>query len=312
MKGKPPELAFISVVLAMSPDLIYGGFGEIYSGAHDHPELRVPDIDQWAQLYHSPKRILKGCWTHMGFGPPEDFEYKDVVAPFLAALEALLVSNDREAAKQLDVPDVPPEVFKPAFYDYLFAKLEDHASQRVRNRTADRSAEGEDSLDVPIECIFFFRVWVACWLVQKEPFWPLYKRARHGDIEAIEKLVLVDRNVLCERRIAKLWAEISEDNESEEFERIHRTLAKRPHLVRYEMREAKLDVAGLIARMSEAKGHSLNPSQIGELFNALARDLAPEDQHVHKDPDIHRKSDQWRKAVNRRKSEWSESPFFTS
>lgn len=308
-KGKPEELGFVGACLAIMPEIMRRGFGEVYSGSHHHPEWRVPDTEQWAQLYHDPKRVLKGCWEYVGLGSPEDFEYKEVLTSFLNAVNAFIVSNDKSLAMELGEPDVPPNEFKASLFRYLFSLLETYG---FRGPVEAGSEYMEESLALPIECLFLLRVWVACWIIHKEPFFPLFRRARHGDIDALEKLVLVDRGVLTERRISKLWTRISEDNTSEDFERIHRALANRPALVGYEPQDAKIAAAGLIAKMSEAKNHPLSASQIGEVFDALARDLAPEGQVVHKDPDVDRKSSQWRKAVARQKDKWSESPFFSS
>ncbi|MDI6449475.1 hypothetical protein [Anaerobaca lacustris] len=311
-KGKPPELAFMSVGVALIPDLIYGVPTDTYTGSHTLPALRVPDIEQWKKLYVKPKEMLRGCFQFLGPPALEGFEHGQFLTSLFRVVSSYVVDGNRIALQELKRPSVPPDQFKRGLYAYLFSRLEVFAFEHAWARTIGDSAECQDSPNLPIEVVFCLRTWVFCWVVHKRSFWSLYQNARHGDIEALEKLVIVDRNILSERRIAKWWARICEDNESEEFERIHRALGKCPDLIRYEMPQAKIAAAGLIAKMSEAKNHPLSASEIGELFDALARDLAPEGQVVHKDPDVDRKSSQWRKAVARQKDKWSESPFFSS
>lgn len=310
MKDKPQPLGLLSAFLVLVRDAIYRTSVDMYTGKA-LPGFTVAEFEQWRRLYSKPKQVMRASLRYVEFPGLEGFQYNESIVSFFAAINAYVTTNDTTAFERIKLPDLSPEEFQAALYTHLLEKLEAFAFEHAKRMWDNTDADCSTSMDLPIEVAFLFRVWIECWLVHYEPFLPLFRRARNGDVDALEKLVLLDRYVLCAPRIERIWARMSEDNESPDFQRIHRAMARQPHLVEYEIYEAKADIAGLIAKMSEAQGHPLNPSQIGELFDALARDLAPPGQKVHSDPDINRKSDQWRKTVNRKKEKWSESPFFS-
>ncbi len=204
VKGKPEELGFISAFLATTPELMRRGYGEVYSGSRRHPALQVPDAEQWAQLYHDPKRILRACWTYAGLGAPDDFKYKEVLASFLNAANAFILSNDKGPIAELEQPDVPPDEFRASLFNCLFSLLE---TRGFRGPVEVGSEYIEESLDVPIECLFLLRVWVACWIIHKEPFRPLFRRARHGDIERFGLLALWPGDCYYRRGPAGGWGD---------------------------------------------------------------------------------------------------------
>jgi hypothetical protein len=310
MKGKPQPLSLFSAFLALVPDMIYGVPADWYTGCKALPDFRVTDVERWRRLYWEHRKIGQTLLAYK-FPELEGFPYKGYITGFFNAINIYARTKDKGALERMECPDIPKEEFQASLYAYLLEKLEAFAFEHFKHRQEAADAESTSSMELPLEMVFVFRVWLGCWLVHHESFFPLLMRASKGDICALEKLVLLDRNVLHARRIDKVWAKISEDNDSPDFERIHRAMAKQPRLVEYEMYEAKAEIAGLIAKESEALGYPLNASEIGELFDALARDLAPPGRTVHRDPDINRKSDQWRKAVNRKKQQWTEPIFFS-
>jgi len=310
LADKPWHLGLYSVYLALSLDVIYGAPNDWYTGCKVLPDFRIADFERWKRLYWQRRRI---GWTLLACQFPEldGFEFKKIISDIFQAVNAFATAKDKTVFQQIEYPDIPKEEFQAVLYPYLLERLEAFAFERVNRAQEDATEEDALSMDLPLEIVFMFRIWVGCWLVHRESFFGLLLRASKGDVEALEKLVVLDRHVLHAPRIDKVWARICEDNESPDFQRIHRAQAKQPRLVEYEMCEAKTDLAGLIAKESEACGHPLIPSEIGGLFDALARDLAPVGQSVHCDPDIKRKSDQWRKAVDRKKKQWADALFFS-
>ena len=310
LEDKPWHLGLLSVFLVLERESIYSASASIYNGSVP-PGFTASEFERWKKLYSSPKQMMRGSLGFMEFSGLEGFQYNKFIASLFAAVNAYIARRDTTGFERIQLPNVPPEELQAALRTHLFEKLEAVAFEHARRVGDGADANSPTPADVPVEVGFFFRVWTMCWLVHFEPLVPLFRRARNGDVDALEKLVLLDRNVLQVPRIAKVWARLNEDNESPDFERIHRAMAKQPRLVKYDAYDAKADIAGLIAKMGDALGHPLTASQIGELFDALARDLAPPGQNVHRDPDISRKSPQWRMAVKRKKAKWLESPLFS-
>jgi hypothetical protein len=310
LRDKPQPLGLLSVFLSIVQDDIYRMSADMYTGKA-LPGFTVAEFEQWKRLYSKPKQVVRALFAYLTFSGLDGFRYNESITSAFNAISVFATTNDPTVFEQIKLPDVPPEEFQAALYTHLFEKLEAFAFEHAKHMRDSTDADSPTSMDLSIEVVFFFRVWIECWLVHHEPFLPLFRQARNGDVDALEKLVLLDRNILYAPRIARIWARMNADNESPYFERIHRAQARQPHLVEYRAYDIKADIAGLIAKMSEAFGHTLNPSEIGQLFDALARDLAPPGQKVHRDPDINRKSDPWRKIVNRKKEKWSQSPFFS-
>lgn len=310
LRDKPLPLGLASAFIALVRDSVYRTSADMYTGKV-LPGFTAAEFEQWKKLYSEPKQVMRGSLGYVEFSGFEGFQYSEFIASVFTAINAYMAAKDLTAFERIKWPNIPPEEFQTTLYAHLLEKLEGYAFEYAKRTWEGPETDCPTAADAPIEVAFLFRIWMECWLVHGEPFVPLFRRARNGDVDALEKLVLLDRNVLHAPRIERLWARISEDIESPDFERIRRAMAKQPRIVRYDAYDAKADIAGLIAKMSEAGGHPFTAGQIGELFDALARDLAPPGRNVHCDPDINRKSDQWRKAVKRKKNNWSESPLFS-
>lgn len=322
-KPKSKYLGLLSAFLALIPDQIYGTFAHIFAGTEYASDFKVENPQEWLKLYKRHRQIYKACFGEMDSNFAEGFEHQDFLnSLFSIIVKSYLYHKDIQAdfeGMQADF-DFEKECEEEriiqiveSLWDYLFERLDNYAKQLSDNHSSLNNSESAESTGFPQEINFLLRIWLASWFINGEAITPLLRRARQGrDLDAIKKVLLIDKNAINEPGIFKLWSKYSQDPECYEYEQIHKALAQQPKVIKYDMKKAKYATAGLIAHISDDFTSPLNPSQIGQLFNCLAKDLAPQGKIVHKDPDLPNfKSDAFRKAVKREKEHWKNfTPIF--
>jgi hypothetical protein len=148
------------------------------------------------------------------------------------------------------------------------------------------------------EIAFFVTVLLPCWFEYEESLLPLFRRARKGDIAAIEKILWLDKNAINDPRIALHLREASAHPEGTRYIRMLGALEKSPE-VRLSAARVKTWTAGLIALIADLAEYSLPRPALRELYDALAHDLQGTDTDAELPND-----DAFWVAVNREKDFW--------
>ena len=114
-------------------------------------------------------------------------------------------------------------------------------------------------------------VWMPCLMLYGAYPPTLLRSARHGDINAIEKLARLDKTIISDSRIIKIYHQASRDKNRETFNRITKALESNPRM-KADRRKIKFYLAGLISNISIEWGQKMLVSDINLLYDAIARD----------------------------------------
>jgi hypothetical protein len=151
---------------------------------------------------------------------------------------------------------------------------------------------------------FYLRVWVPCWFLYKDFPTRMLRRARLGDISAMEKLLRLDTRVLDDRKIREYFHQAKEKGKRWTVGRLTDALRKGPKGT-ITVKRVKYSIAGAISSISILLGHKLTEPEIRKLFHAVAHDM----RKGNIDTDLPRSSEAFAKAIQREHGFWMPTLF---
>lgn len=164
------------------------------------------------------------------------------------------------------------------------------------------SPERKKALFQP-EFIFLLKVFIPCvFLFRKHPT-KLYRRARLGDLVALDNLLRIDKAVLCDPNISMHIYLASVGKNSYKFEKLANAV-KGTLKERLNPKKTKYIMAGFLSVFSEKLGHKLSAPDIRALFDAVATDRG---SGVRIDTDLPDSPEAFSRAVNRERKFWQNS-----
>jgi len=149
------------------------------------------------------------------------------------------------------------------------------------------------------EINFYFRVWIPCWFLYGEYPPGLLRRARLGDVKAIERLLRLDTRVLNDTKIGEFFHQAKEKGKKRTVERITEALRKGPKS-KIDLRKVKCSIGGLISLISIFFRRRLTEPEIRKLFHAVARDMGK----GNIDRDLPQSPEAFAKAILRERNFW--------
>ena len=209
------------------------------------------------------------------------------------------IKKELESLSQEDFQEIT-EFFKSIY----------NASLKDMENDIDNSYDREIVLSIKKnfndpEMIFFFRVFVPCQLLYGDLPSRLLRSARLGNIDALEKLIRIDKSIIHEPKIsAFLHKEGSKINKSK-YNHLVDCLKKGPKS-KITLKTVKMNFAGFISVISTAFGDKfrLKEPDIRALFDAVAKDYGKGDIDI----DLPDSPETFGKAIQRERKFWSFIP----
>lgn len=154
--------------------------------------------------------------------------------------------------------------------------------------------------DHETELAFMFLVAFPCWLLYKE--WPskVYRRARQGDISAINKLLRLDPFLLHDPAIGREIQKVRIHGKLSIYENLLNAPLK-PIKLKLTSRSIKDMLAGLISLLAETFKQPLTSTDIRDLFDAVAKDADNRDI----DTSLPESQEAYSKAIQRNRPDWT-------
>ncbi len=296
----PNPLAYISCFIALSAEYLY----ELLVSPRFHQQfkqtIKVKNPLNWPDLYKNHRRLTSVC-LETALATEKSLESTEFEVEILHHLKEEWKSPKPFSAKR------PPKFLRKPLLSILRDK--DHfwfnylqtMAEEENISEHDRLTEWEKLNAIP-EVVFLVTVLTPCWFEYREFAGSLFRRARHGDIQALEKILWLDKNAIHDPRIAKELSLASKKPDGARYRRIMRALETYPKTKLSPMK-VKIWLAGLISLLSQGFQNKLNAPEIRRLFDALAYDL----HGKYTDDDITLEEDAFRKAVTREREFWK--PF---
>jgi len=149
------------------------------------------------------------------------------------------------------------------------------------------------------ELIFFIRVWIPCILFYGDYPANILRKARHGDENALEKLIRLDKSVIHDSKIMEIHHQAAVAKKQGTMDIITKAMNKSPKM-KIDPQKVKYSLAGLISLISITLGKKLKAVEIHGLFNAISSDTS--DESI--DPDLIVTPETFEKAIQRAKTFW--------
>lgn len=277
-KDKKLLIRDTSLVLAGSAEDCFDLLQKLKSGKLIENILYLPPINQWLNLYRNHRKLYKGV-----VGAIRSLGSK--ISKFVDFYEFLIESFNQskkmtQEEKRREIEKLSPEELNKIVDEVRKKGKEFEAWIMALNNGNDLDEDAIDKekekkiarkfLQTP-EIIFYIRVFIPCFLLYGTyPPYLLWK-ARHGDDDAIEKLLRLDKSIIDDPKIKEIFHQSAVAKRRSKFDLMSQAIQKAPK-IRIEIKTVKYAIAGLISLASIALRQKLTAAEINRLFDAIARD----------------------------------------
>jgi hypothetical protein len=304
LENKPPFLAFVAYmtttvgveVLPIFLTMLKRGERFEFFGA-------LPAVREWMRLYRDHRRVEKVVRENIqGWGEVGE-KGEELLSSFMDGLRYVKDVGIEEVKIEMQEANTEElrQSFKTTrenwneFFNRLVAELELTDAGEINEEQARWVRQ---AFSGP-EWEFFSRVWLVCSFFYGEHPGRLLRKARLGDIEAMEKLLRLDKAVVSDEKIAGHLNRLYWEKKAT-YDRLIRAL-RGGVKIKATPKNMKYVIAGLISQLSILLGHKLNEPEIRGLFNAISRDQG----RGLEDQDLVQGSDDFRRTISRTQEFWA-------
>jgi hypothetical protein len=155
-----------------------------------------------------------------------------------------------------------------------------------------------ENLTLSDEGFFSFRIFLPCWLHYFDTPTDLYRKARLGNLDALDKLLRIDKRVLADTRISRHIAQHGANPASPEFRQLVNAIEGTPR--KLSVTKVKTFLAAFLYDLSKHLGSPLTYPQVQDLFDQSAQERGL----GLTDPDLEMAPHSFEKAVRRNLAFW--------
>ena len=262
-------------------------------------QFPLPDLLTWYGLYRAPEKALLALLNLL-------LEFSDLAQKAVSFGET--VNELQDFAKE-NIETKP--VFSPqqkenftssinAMLSSSYAELRDEFSNtpfdaKTKTRFLQRLKENE------MELSYFFLVLTPCWLLFQISPNRLYRKARRGDVKALEKLLNLDPLMLHDSTIGREIQKLRFKNRTNDYERLLEAVRK-PLKPKITKSMAKASMSAYISLLAGVINQPLTEPKIRDLHDSLSQDA--DGKAI--DTDIPDSPEAFAKAIQRDKPKWQQ------
>lgn len=268
--GKPLIFVVIAAQIASSSDELCELL-QAFIGKKKLPKKipAPPPIKEWIGMYRRHNRMWNAINSFDELSGEEDVTaqhasrgWRQLIAMPEELRRATLVDiaseeEIREMLKCLVGVEFPPP-------QAVVTNLVRHFEAEVENGQ-DQIGEMIDSLEMQ----FFFRVWIPCWILYRVYPPTLMRKARAGDLDALDDLLRLDKSAVHDPHVAEHWHRIMHGGEAGTKTRLLRAMNGQPRggITPKKMRSF---LSGMISQLAINLMCPVTEPEIRELFDRIA------------------------------------------
>jgi len=305
-KNKSPLMKNASLLVATSPELFFEFLETIKAGKRIEGYVDLPPVKEWINLYRNHKKVYLGVTDTFRQLNDETSRFIDFYEDIFSGLNVLKRSTPSElndlfgeipSEKKEDLLDQTKNRFKE-FEEFIENDItkEENDNEELSNYEKRRIRK----LLLKPEMLFFLRVWAPCFLLYGEYPPHLLRKARHGDDDALVKLLRLDKDVIHDPKIMEIFHRRSVSKKRSKMLLLTDALTYTPNQ-KLGIKKIKYLFAGFLSLISIALGQKLTALEIHKLFDAVASDDAKEKLA---DPDLNVSPETFEKAIQRARTFW--------
>ncbi|NLE25333.1 MAG: hypothetical protein GX625_08325 [Clostridiaceae bacterium] len=303
-KDKSPLLATAGLSIAINADFILEFIITLKKQERLEGYIPLPPHKEWLGFYRKHRKVRQGVMSAFKSLDEETAGWVTFFETFLSEFKVPNIQKSIDLFKNMSTEE-QYEVFNNV--KELYQGIQEYIVADVMNEDLKLDAEEKKrrkkNFTTP-EVLFFLKVWAPCAVLYGEYPPKLLWKARHGDDNAFEKLLRLDKNVIHDPKLSELFHQASVDKKRERFDRITKAMRAKPQM-KTEGRRIKFYLAGLISNMSIGLKQKLTTVDIHELFDAIAKGKGID----HVDPDLIVTPETFEKAVQRARKLWNVIPL---
>lgn len=229
----------------------------------------LPRLEDWFDMYCSHRKIviiIKDIFSSV-YGKSIINQLSDVVAEFQKqSRTGKRPSSDDPSESQVNEVKEFLELLVSASEKELEGEFNDVPfKQSAKNRMARLTKEK------PLEMAFYLFVVVPCWTLYRTFPTLLYRKARQGDFEALEKLLRLDQLMLHDPQIGKQIISYRFNHSSGKYRKLLEAATKSPK-GSDSRKNILLSEIALLSAVSHLTKRPLTPQDLYELVEAYDHD----------------------------------------
>ena len=303
-KDKSPLLKMSSSVFADGNGSIFEFLQNIITGVKMGGYDRLPPVDEWLQFYRNHRQIYKGVTNTIRQINNETAKLIDLYEQYQSVFSQLKHITKSELQEIKEELTSAEKKRGESFFREILEIIDNDFGIGKNETTELEEKEKLLALLNQQEMIFFMRVWAPCLFLYGEYSTRLFRKARQGDNDALEKLLRLDQTVIADKKIMELFHQGKIAKKKATYNLFITALGKRPK-VTLTRRKYKYELAGLISAISISLGQRINTQDIKRLFDAISKDAGKGSDIDFKDE---KQPEALTKAVNRARLKWKTIP----
>ncbi len=297
-EGRTFLIALFGPRLAALARDIHLSFDEVQDRRVWDLQFPLPHFPSWFRLYRSHRqiaqfiRILSANFPYFG---------RDTVA-LGEALREEFIRHSRSDGDPVPAPSSADLAHVRAIFQYILADSFNDLKKDFSDVPYDSTLQA--ALFTPfaereIEGGFFLLVSLPCWLLYRQ--WPtlLYRRARLGHYDALEKLLRLDPLLIHDPAIGRQVQSFRFNRRRNDYEKLLASVQAGPeHPITSRM--VKFAAAGVLSALGLLLNHPLSGPQLRALFDAVAWDAYA----LQRDQDLAENPEAFYQAIQRDRDFW--------
>jgi hypothetical protein len=270
-EGRPYLIALFAPQMAVMAQDINQAFKQTKSRRVFNHQFPLPNILSWARLYRSHKRpivFLRIMFSAFSSFGSDSIQLSDSITEGAKLLRNIPEAQNLGQVTEKELSDAKAlfdNVLKESFLDIEYDLSAEPVDPSMQTAFADLLTE------MPLESGFFFLVNIPCWLLYRESPTHLYRKARTGDIDALEKLLRLDSLMIHDPLIGKQIQTLRFNRKTSAYRTLLEAPLKAPK-AKITRKKMKYSMAGFISALSSIIKQPLTEPEIRSLFDSVAQD----------------------------------------
>lgn len=304
-KNKPFVIQHFAYEFATTADFLPELFTQTFSGKMREHKIPLHPLKNWLLLYRQHHRISGWFVNLMGSEvsefSPEQIEYTKQLAEGARLLKIHGAEFFKEAIQSLSQEEWKAQLEAATIQrDALLRIAEKEYIDDLHNVTLGPEVKERFIAGIfqEIESAFFLKVWSPCWLLYRQTPTRLYRSARLGNRDALEKLLRLDSSILHDPSIGTAMLRIRAKRPSLYVDLLA-SATKKPK-VKITREKIKVSLAGFLSCLSAIIKQPLIEPDIRAFFDAVAEDRGK----GKTDFDLPYGQEAFARAINRERVGW--------
>lgn len=299
-EGRSFLLALLGPLAAASAQDFSHAFIQLKNRRMGDHQFPLPSLPVWFRLYRSHRLVddfQKALFAELF---PSGSEVVDFVEKVMRELRL----KQRGKLKSPESPTSPQQV--ASIKEFLQSIRKDFSQDLANDligpppSLAEKEAFARFLEGRELVASYFVLVHVPCWFLNHMLPSQLYRKARTGDIDALDKLLRLDALILHDPSIGKQLLKLRYDGNRSAYRALLEAPLKSPG--KFSQKSLKSNLAGFLSAIATELKQPITEPEIKKLFDAIAKDLTKDPHAI--DESIPVLPDSFAKAIKRKRQPW--------